>query len=290
MFLVHSSHRCSNGQRTRKLQLSDDAILGESFVKGEPVWTKWAASRMGMVIDDWAGTWVEELNACGLPGPDFLVKAPNATLDGWLNRPATYDDFSRSLHLLLMVYGGERPETVIEYTPHGCRHVQVTAGTQLASQGLLTDRSLESLGHWEKGSKMPGRYNAAACVTELQTRKTISDALRTGWRPAADGCLPAPATPALQHIAFPGTPPPTMAPGTPAFEVKKTSSTASTTLTHPSLPMVVVNTQRNMAHRVKPESRVSLCAWWTCGSIDQPAANLVFGRIGSTKKCLKRFG
>ena len=34
VFLVHSSHRCSNGQRTRKLQLSDDAILGESLLKG----------------------------------------------------------------------------------------------------------------------------------------------------------------------------------------------------------------------------------------------------------------
>ena len=33
-FLVHSSHRCSNGQRTRKLQLTDDALLGESLLKG----------------------------------------------------------------------------------------------------------------------------------------------------------------------------------------------------------------------------------------------------------------
>ena len=66
---------------------------------------------------------------------------------------------------------------------------------------------------------MMGKYDAAACVTELQTRKTISDALRSGWRPAADGCLPAPATPAMQHIAFPGTPLRAMAPGTPVTEV-----------------------------------------------------------------------
>ena len=290
VFLVHSSHRCSNGQRTRKLRLSDDAILGESLLKGKPVWTKWAASRIGMVIDDWAGIWVDELHSCGLPGPDFLVKAPNAALDGWINRPATYDDFSRSLHVLLMVYGGESPETVIEFTPHGCRHVQVTAGTQLASQGLITERSLESLGHWEKGSKMTGKYDAAACVTELQTRKTISDALRTGWRPAADGCLPAPATPAMQHIAFPGTPIRAMAPSTPATEVMKADAAEATSSTQSTSPMTVVNIQRNRAHRVKPGSRLSLCAWWTCGSIDQPAANARFGQIGNAKRCTKCFG
>ena len=82
---------------------------------------------MGMFVDDWAGIWVDGLHADGLPGPDYLVKAPNSTLDGWLNRPATYHDFSRSLHLLLMVYAGETPETVVNFTPHGCRHVQVTA-------------------------------------------------------------------------------------------------------------------------------------------------------------------
>ena len=123
----------------------------------------------------------------------------------------------------------------------------------------------------------------------LETRKTISDALRAGWRPAADGCLPAPATPAMQHIAFPGTPLRAMVPGTPVTEVMKTHAEA-TSSTQPSLPIIVVNTKRNMAHRVKPGSRLSLCAWWTCGPIDQPAANAKFGQIGNAKKCTKCFG
>ena len=245
---------------------------------------------MGMFVDDWAGIWVDELHADGLPGPDYLVKAPNATLDGWLNRPATYHDFSRPLHLLLMVYAGETPETVINFTPHGCRHVQVTAGSQLASQGLLTDRSLESLGHWEKGSKMTGKYDAAACVTELQTRKTISDALSSGWRPAADGCLPAPGTPAMQHMAFPGTPKCAMAPTTPAMGVSNTYAVEATPSTNSTVPMTVINVQRNSAHRVKPGSKLSICAWWTCGSVDQPAANARFGLIGKATKCTKCFG
>ena len=56
-----------------------------------------------------------------------------------------------------MVHGGESPESVVSFTPCGCRHVQVTAATQMASQGLLAESSLESLGHWEKSSKMPRR-------------------------------------------------------------------------------------------------------------------------------------
>ena len=50
------------------------------------------------------------------------------------------------LQLLLMVHAGETPETVVDFTPHSCRHVQVTAGSQLAAQGLVTDKSMETLG------------------------------------------------------------------------------------------------------------------------------------------------
>ena len=105
-----------------------------------------------------------------------------------------------------MVYAGETPQAVVNYTPHGCRHVSVTAATQLAFQGVISDSSIEYLGHWKKGSKMTRHYDSAACVTELSTRKTISDALRSGWRPATDGNLPTPATPAGSNSACPGTP------------------------------------------------------------------------------------
>ena len=165
---------------------------------------------------------MNELTACGLPGPDYIVRAPNATLDGRLNRPAQHQVFSRALHLHLMVHGGETPDSAIEYTPHGCRHVQVTAGTQMASQGLLADASLECLGHWETGSKMPRRYDAATCVAELQTRMTISDVLRTGWRPAADGSPPMPATRNVDLRSCPGTPAPVPATGTPTLGAGET--------------------------------------------------------------------
>ena len=54
--------------------------------------------------------------------------------------------------------------------------------------------------------------------------------------------------------------------------------------------VVVVNTQRNMAHRVKLPSKVSLCLWYTCGSPDQPAPNAKFTPVGRARKCNKCFG
>lgn len=170
-FLVHASHRYSNGQRSRRLVLTSDALLGESLLKGKPCWRKWAASRLGLMRDDWAGSWMQGLMENGMPGFDLLILAPDAALNRLLRRPARFADFSLASRFLLMVYGGETPDTVVEYTPHGCRHVQVTAAAQLASQGLMSGASIEVLGHWEKGSKMPRLYDSSACVTELATRK-----------------------------------------------------------------------------------------------------------------------
>ena len=35
VFLIHTSHRCSDGQRSRKLCLTEDALMGEALMKGE---------------------------------------------------------------------------------------------------------------------------------------------------------------------------------------------------------------------------------------------------------------
>ena len=35
VFLIHTSHRSANGQTTRKLKLTEEALLGESLVKGQ---------------------------------------------------------------------------------------------------------------------------------------------------------------------------------------------------------------------------------------------------------------
>jgi len=285
VFLIHTSHRCSNGQRTRRIELSADALMGESLIKGRKSWTKWAASRQGFTTQDWAGPWLNQLADEGLPGDDFVVWAPNVTLDAWLQRPAEYSDFSRALHLLLMVYAGETPQNVITYTPHGCRHVSVTAGTQLVAQGILSDASLEYLGHWEKGSKMPRIYDAHARVTELQTRKTVADAIRGGWRPATAGNLPAPATPALVRMSNSSDV---------AWAVNDGTCRRPSPLPRPHRSpspvraKTVYNTHRKMLHMVVPPRKVSMCNFWTCGSVEEPAWNANF-TITSGRKCTKCF-
>jgi len=202
-----------------------------------------------------------------------------------------------------MLHAGESPESVIEYTPHGCRHVQVIVGTQLVLQGVLDESALDSLGHWEKGSKMPRLYDAAACVTELQTRKSISDVLRTGWRPAANGQLPSPATPVTRLAVCPATPAVRsdtpqrkkqrvngMMAGSEIDEKINTTSRQSLSSSSTSvLSLVVLNTQRRKAHRVVPPNTVSCCGWWTCGSPNEPAGNAVFGDVGNARRCTKGF-
>ena len=292
IFLVHSSHRCANGQSSRRLTLTPDAIMGESLLKGKPTWTKWAAARLGITRDDWAEPWLAELRDNGMPGPDYLIRAPNASLNRWLQRPARYADFSRALHLLLMVYGGETPSTVVDYTPHGCRHVQVTAAAQLVSQGLLTDAAVEVLGHWEKGSKMPRVYNDAACVTELATRRIVLDSFRSGWRPATDGSLPAPATPAMVRNRIPGTP--SLAVAKPQqFDRSSDAGPKVNDRMNPTTPMgvsTVVNTRRNKAHRVQQPNATSVCGFYTCGSALNPAPNARFGPVGNAVMCTACFG
>ena len=285
--LIHSSHRCSNGQRTRKLKLTDDAIMGESLLKGKRTWTEWAAARQGFFCDDWAGPWLMELKRCGMPGHDFLIRAPNSTLDRWLSRPATYADFNRAWHLLLMVYGGESPQTVVEYTPHGCRHIQVTAATQLAAQGLLGDTALEAIGHWERGSKMPRHYDTAKCVTELQARKSVTDAVRSGWRPAEDGNLPMPATPAMQSGPCPGTP--NLLSGRMRSIAESNVQKTDVVVAVAAKKVMVLNTQRRRVHLVDTTKKTSVCGWWSCGSRVEPAWNADFNASMVETKCSRCF-
>ena len=40
VFLVQTASRCSDGQRSRKIRLSGDALLGESLMKGKPSWSR----------------------------------------------------------------------------------------------------------------------------------------------------------------------------------------------------------------------------------------------------------
>ena len=190
--LGSSSLRASDALRTRSMKLSADAVSGVSRMKGKRCWTRWFCDKGGFSGKPWAEEWLRLMAREDLPGDDYMLKAPTAALDDWLQRPAEYADVRRGLHLILMVSFGMPAIDAVVYNPHGFRHVMVTAGQQLRALGHLADADMEVLGHWTKNSSMPRKYDAAAGVTELHVRSTLMQAFRTGWRPATEGCLPAP--------------------------------------------------------------------------------------------------
>ena len=55
------------------------------------VWVRWFGPRRGLVSDDRAGTWLDELQRCGLPGSDNVAAGFNQALDAW----STYGDLQR---------------------------------------------------------------------------------------------------------------------------------------------------------------------------------------------------
>ena len=76
---------------------------------------------------DWAEDWLQQLRGEGLPGVDFIVLAPNVSVDAWLDRPAEYDNFRRSLHFLLRMHHGMSIESAVQFNPHSFRHFLVEA-------------------------------------------------------------------------------------------------------------------------------------------------------------------
>ena len=167
----------------------------------------WAALRAGLTSADWAGTWLDELAAFDMPGPDFVVRSMSSDMCKFTNRVGTYTDGSHALRALL-VFSGMPAQDALRFTLHSWRHLFPTAARQLR----LPEHEQVELGHWSTGSGMPRRYDSAACVTELIAKSAVSNALRSGWRIAEAGCVPAP-PPSSSAAASPLPPPPVRASG-----------------------------------------------------------------------------
>jgi hypothetical protein len=200
---------------------------------------------------------MKELNEQGLPGPDFVVWAPNSAFDAWLPRHAEYHDMRRALHFLLHACLGLSAEEAIEYTPHSFRHFLVEAGQQLRAIKACTVDDMERIGRWNKGSNMPDVYDNASGVSELQASHSVLQALRSGWRPVQDGCLPNPLT----------------------LCSSSTSSSLPTSAPISSSRILVANRDTKKVHVKHPSKSVSVCSMWTCGSEDCPSKNAQFAEI-----------
>ena len=193
LLAVENSCGFREANRVRHMQLTREALVGESRAKNHAHWMPWAAVRMGICGSDWAASWTSQLGAAGLPGPDYILNA--ATRDGtrWLPRVAQHADANRMFNLLLTLPPHSlEPSEAASFNCHGLKKLYPTMGIQLKAVGTITDeRGVERLGHWTKGSAMPDVYNDESCVAELHTRSVIASAVNDGWTPAAFGCIPA---------------------------------------------------------------------------------------------------
>ena len=158
------------------------------------VWVRWCAPRRGLVSDDWAGNWLDELNRCGLPGSDFVLTGVNQALDAWSPRMATYNDVKDVFRAMLCTQCGFSVAAAAELAPNGFRHILVSAGAQLRRQGFVDTRGLGTLGHWAPGPIEPEKYDSFSGVTELDTRHAILVLFATAGRlPKRESCrLPSP--------------------------------------------------------------------------------------------------
>ena len=254
--LAMSSARASDAQSSRKITLSERAIAGESLDKGKKAWTKWFCDRRGLKTD-WAEAWLSQLRSENLPGDDFILLAPNMSFDAWLDRPAEYDDFRRSLHFILHVHHGMSIDNAVEFNPHSFRHFLVEAAQQLRALGECTGDQVRRLGRWSVNSHMPEAYDNAVGVSELQARKRVMDPLRLGWVPAPDG-------------RFPVEVPSRQFPANVVSEIK------------------VGHRASRICHLVDASGKFTKCGLWKCGSIDDPAPVAVFQSIPNHwKTCLR---
>ena len=237
-----SSLRAADALRTRKLAIIGEALSGVSRMKTKKHWTKWFAHKTGFSGREWATQWLAELAENALPGPDFVIKAPNFSGDARLERPADYGDVRRMLHMMLMFYMDVKAEDAVTYNPHGFRHVLVTAGQQLKAYGIVSEEDLDRLGHWSKGSAMPRNYDAEAGVSEMGVRTALLQQIRQGWRPAGEGSLPA--RPVSNEKVY----------------------------------HKVGHKRRKKIHAVT-SGGITECGWWACGDHNNPSPHAIFEDI-----------
>ena len=251
--LAFGATRFSDVQPSKDIIISTDSISGMSFMKNKKSWQRWYCSNKGFG-KEWAVSWLAQLAEQGLPGPDFVLWAPNSSCDSWLPRMAEYHDMRRSLHFILHICLSMSVSDAVEYTPHSFRHFLVEAGQQLRALKECSVDDVERLGRWSKGSSMPDVYDNASGTSELMAGHTVLCALRSGWRPVENGCLPN----GLPSSSF-------------------TSSSSSCTRSQKST--WVANRETRKVHFVIGGKSVTVCKMWSCGSVDCPSKNAQFDEI-----------
>jgi len=176
---IMCSCRGSDCQRTQNMRLTKDALTGESRMKSNRCCIQWAIPLIGLSGTDWITPWLQALTDCGLPGRDFIALGLRKNGSEWGKHPAEYCDMEMMYHYILMNELRLTAKDAAEYSIHGLKHFLITAATQLEVERT----TIEKLGHWHHGSKMPDKYNQSKCVQELSCRTKIQQQFLVGWRP-----------------------------------------------------------------------------------------------------------
>ena len=135
-----------NGELAVRGGIQHDAVLG----------------RVGFTGCDWGSAWLLELAAAGLPGEDFILKAPNSSGTSFASRIADFSDGQAAMRALL-VKAGMTVKSGMENSCHSWRHFYPSAGAQLD----VHPEAVDAMGHWSPGTGMGALYDGMACVSEL---------------------------------------------------------------------------------------------------------------------------
>ena len=280
--LGHGVLRWKDLQRSSQLHLTPDALVGVTWqMKKKKTQVPWAALRMGLNSDDWAGTWIDLMQSADMPGQDFVVYATSRDFCSFTSRIGAYSDGVNAMRALLII-AGMTPECALCFTLHSWRHLFPTAARQLR----LPEHEQVEMGHWATGSGMPRRYDSAACVTELIAKTAVTSAFISGWQIADAGCIPS-APPSMSRC-------PAVA-GEKHKKRKTQSPLVMTTDSAVTQSVRVVNYVSGKVHFWSYGKR-TLCRKWLCGSPDEPSSNAVFADLQSSttstksSNCLFCFG
>ena len=220
-------------------------------MKGKRVQTHGLLSAKASAVRIGGDAWISCLSSEGLPGKDFVMRAPNANWSGFKDRIADFYDAQAALRALLVISGMELREAMT-YSCHSFRHLYPTAGKQLD----LNADNIEAMGRWKPGGGMPELYDSRACVSELLQKSKVIAAVTSGWELAAPGCIPA-------------KPPPATAPP------RRQPRPVGPRVQAQGLVCYVLHTGKSKLHGYTG-GPYSLCRQWRCGERDSPSMDALF--------------
>ena len=192
LLMTFASLRFSDAQRLRTFEVNDDSVHGTLIScktkKLHGQFWPWAFPRRGITGSrDWVQPIVEMRQAyrkINGTDPSFTFMRIDHAWELVAADAAPYSTARRKLALLCVGLGDTEGET---YTLHSPKNMSPTAANQLN----FDQRELNIIGHWSSNSKMPERYDRAACSHELLLRNTIVQRMNEGWGIAPAFHLPA---------------------------------------------------------------------------------------------------